>query len=114
MVSGVQFSNQSALDRLKIGLFSISFIFESNLNLLALKLEDAGKIDLLDRSGSILIAFIIQIIYFGDIPGLYTCLGAGLVLLAVVVLGIRVISRQNNNNNNNNNNNSNNNNNNNK
>jgi len=93
MVSGVEMSNHSGLDRLKIAAFSVSFIIESNMNLVALKIEEAGKIDLVDRCGNIIIAFSIQIIYFGDIPGLYTFIGVGLVLFAVVVIGTRVLCK---------------------
>ena len=89
MVSGTEFTNHSVQDKLKIAAFAISFIVESNLNLIALKLEEAGKIDLVDRSANIIIAFTIQIVYFGDIPEFYTFIGIGLVLLAILVVGAK-------------------------
>ena len=91
MVSGIEFSNHSVQDKLKIFAFAISFLVTSNMNLVALKIEEAGKIDLVDRCLNIVGAFMIQILYFGDIPDLYTCVGIGLVLLAILVVGTKAL-----------------------
>ena len=91
--SGTEFTNHSVQEKLKLAAFAISFIVESNLNLIALKLEEAGKINLVDRSANIIIAFTIQIIYFVDIPDFYSFIGIGLVLLAIVVVGAKSLCR---------------------
>ena len=61
------------------------------LNTLALKLEEANQVSLVDKSGSIIMAFLLQMIYFGNVPGMLTWVGAGLVGLAVILCGIKKI-----------------------
>ena len=75
-------------DRLKFVVLSVSSIFTSVLNIISLKVEEAGKVALLDRSSAIIIALIIQITIFHEIPDNLSLVGLFLVLAAVFLTGL--------------------------
>jgi len=72
-----------------LGIASLN-ILTSSLNIFALKLEDANKIALLDRSWALLLAFIVQIA-FGEYPDIYTIVGICCVLTGIIAIGVKKI-----------------------
>ena len=67
----------------------------SLLHLLALKLEEANVVSLFSSSLGIILAFILQIFIFEDFPDWITCIGAGLVTLAVLMIGVNKAVKKN-------------------
>lgn len=55
---------------------------------LALQMEQAGPVSIA-RSSDIVFAFLWQILFFKEIPNLYSVFGALLVILSVVLSGLR-------------------------
>ena len=74
--------------RLKILVLGVSCSITSAMNIIALKLEEAGKIALLDRSSAIIIALVIQTTVFHEIPDSLSWVGMLLVLGAVILTGV--------------------------
>ena len=74
--------------RLKILVLGVSCSITSAMNIIALKLEEAGKIALLDRSSAIIIALIIQTTVLHEIPDSLSWVGMLLVLGAVILTGV--------------------------
>ena len=62
------------------------------LNIFALKLESAGSVVLIDRSSSIIIAVITQIVIFKEIPNNLAFGGLALVSLAVLLQGSKCLN----------------------
>ena len=85
--AGIELFTPSWEDRLKIFVLSVSTIITSALNIISLKVEEAGKVAILDRSSAIIIALITQITIFHEIPDNLTLVGLFLVLAAVLLTG---------------------------
>lgn len=76
-------------DRMLVVLVSLGNLGYVILEMLALKVEEANRVSLLDNSLGIILAFGVQVVVFEDIPSLTTVGGTGLVFLAVIVTGIK-------------------------
>ena len=61
------------------------------LMILALQVEEAGTVSLVRKADDILLAFIIQIFYFDQIPDTLATVGSVMITLAVLVSGARKI-----------------------
>ena len=85
---GIEIFTPSWEDRLKICFVSFSSITTTSLNIIALKIEEAGKITLIDRSSALVIGLISQILIFNDIPDNLTFVGLFLVLVSVFLTGL--------------------------
>ena len=85
--AGIELFTPSWEDRLKIFVLSVSTIITSALNIISLKVEEAGKVAILDRSSAIIIALITQITIFYEIPDILTLVGLFLVLAALLLTG---------------------------
>ena len=71
----------------------MSFIGQSLMNL-SLQVEEAGTVSLVRKADDILLAFVIQIAYFGDIPTLVPSAGAIMITAAVILAGARKIASE--------------------
>ena len=89
--TGRELTTPSYEDRLLVLAVATGSLIYAVLQTLALKLEDANQISLVDNSGGIIVAFLLQIFFSGDVPGWLTGLGAGLVGMAVVMCGLKKI-----------------------
>ena len=69
---------------------ALSFCGHS-LMVLALQVEDAGTVQLVRKADDILVAFVIQIVYFRQYPDLVGGLGAVLIVASVALSGARKI-----------------------
>ena len=52
-------------------------------------MEDAGTVQLVRKADDILLAFLIQILYFRQYPDLAAAMGAVIIVASVVVSGVR-------------------------
>ena len=66
-------------------------LFYAFFQTLALKIENANQISLVENSAGIGVAFLLQIVFSGDVPNIINAIGAFLVLLTVVVCGLKKI-----------------------
>merc|ERR1712192_134316 len=88
MLLGLELPSLNWSERLRlVGLASVSLL-ASNLNILALKVEEASRIAPFDRCSSLLVSFTSQIFIFNETPSLSVWAGLGLVLLATLLLAI--------------------------
>lgn len=69
-----------------VGVGLLSFVAQILLTVSA-QLEEAGKISIMRKAGDILFAFLFQILFFQDLPGLLSVVGAILVSIAVFISG---------------------------
>ncbi|XP_023348982.1 solute carrier family 35 member G1 isoform X2 [Eurytemora carolleeae] len=90
-IVGLPLATLDTWDKLRVLTMACVTLSCCVLNILALKLEQANKIVLMDRSSAIVVAFTIQIVVFGDYPGLLTCIGVGLAMCAIFLLGVKKI-----------------------
>ena len=79
----------SAADALLALLIGILGFFGHSLMVLALQVEDAGTVQLVRKADDILLAFLIQILYFRQYPDLAAAMGAVIIVVSVVVSGVR-------------------------
>jgi len=79
------------MERLEVLLMSGICLLTSALNIAALRVEEANKVTVIDRSSSIIVSYIVQIIVTDDVPGMYTSIGVVLVLLAIIIIGANKI-----------------------
>lgn len=79
---------QCGKDRLLIVALALFSFGGQILLTLALQLEQAGPVALA-RSSDIVFAFIWQVLFFGEIPNVYSIAGAILVMSSVVLTGLR-------------------------
>ncbi len=70
------------------GVFSF---FSSTAMTLALQVEEAGTVSVIRRTSDILVAFAIQIIFFGEVPGLLSICGSIVITLTVVTTSVRTV-----------------------
>merc|ERR1712210_26501 len=86
MILGLELPSLNWSERLRLfGLASVSLLV-SNLNILALKVEEASRIAPFDRCFSLLVSFTSQILIFNESPPSSVWAGLGLVLLATLLL----------------------------
>jgi len=78
-------------ERLMILSLGVCGLLTSSLNILALKVEEASKVALVDRCSSIIIGFLIQILVFNELPSNITWIGVGLVMCAILIIGVKKI-----------------------
>ena len=99
---GLELPSLSWLDRLKLAGLAATSLATSTLNILALKVEEAGRVALVDRCSAVVIAFLSQVLcplqpppappqtlLYGNIPDPLTWAGLALVLTAMVATGAR-------------------------
>lgn len=66
------------------------FSFLSQLALTkALEMEDAGPVSVLMAAGDIILAFVLDMTLFQDVPGVYTIAGTVLVVTSVMLVGFK-------------------------
>ena len=64
------------------------------LGIIALKIEEAGPVSLVDRSSAIIISIVTQILFFDQIPNTNAIIGLILVTLAVLSQGVKKIMKK--------------------
>ena len=89
--TGRELTTPSFEDRLKVVGVATGSLIYAVLQTLALKLEDANQISLVDNSGGIIAAFVLQILISNEVPSVITCIGSGLVSLAVIMCGLKKV-----------------------
>jgi len=93
---GFELFTPSWKERLMILILGVCGLLTSSLNIIALKVEEASKVALVDRSSSIIIGFLIQILIFNELPSNITWVGFGLVMIAILIIGGKKIWKANN------------------
>ena len=83
------FAFPSTVDTLLALLIGILSFFGHSLMVLALQVEDAGTVQLVRKADDILLAFVIQILYFQQYPDLAGAMGAVIIIMSVVISGVR-------------------------
>ncbi|XP_059095461.1 solute carrier family 35 member G1-like [Tigriopus californicus] len=73
-----------------VALGVLSFIGQG-LMTAAFRFEEAGIISLARKAEDIVLAFLIQILYFGDIPTILTLLGTVIITVCILISGFRKI-----------------------
>ena len=86
------FSFLSTADTLVTLLIGILSFFGSSLMVLALQVEDVGTVQLIRKADDILLAFVIQILYFQQYPDLSGAIGAVIIVLSVVISCVRKVA----------------------
>ena len=69
--------------------FSTSLSSEMIHSCFLIKVEEAGKVALVDRCSSIIIGFLIQIEIFNEVPSNLAWVGVGVVMMAIIIIGIK-------------------------
>jgi len=88
MLLGLELPSLNWSKRLRlVGLASVSLLV-SNLNILALKMEEASRVAPFDRCSALLVSFTSQIFIFNESPSLSVWAGLGFVLLATLLLAM--------------------------
>ena len=64
------------------------------LGVIALKVEEAGPVALMDRSSAIIISIVTQILFFEQIPNTFAIVGLTLVTVAVLSQGVKKIMKK--------------------
>jgi len=83
---GFELFTPSFQERLMILSLGVCGLLTSSLNIIALKVEEASKVALVDRCSSIIIGFLIQIFIFNELPNSLTWIGCGLVMCAIIII----------------------------
>ena len=95
---GLELPSLPWLDRLKLAGLAATSLATSTLNILALKVEEAGRVALVDRCSAVVIAFLSQVLIppappqtllYGNMPDALTWAGLVLVLTAMLATGAR-------------------------
>lgn len=81
----VQLKTPNLMDKLKIVMIGVFCLVTQSLTIVALKVETASLVAVVDRSSAIIIAVVTQIIFFDLIPNSISVGGMILVLLAGVL-----------------------------
>jgi len=89
--AGLAYMMLSPIDRLQVFAISAVQVMIQLLNLASLKLEEANKITIVERSSGIIVAMLVQIFIFDDLPDMITSIGVALGSCAVVTIGIKKI-----------------------
>jgi len=91
MIANIQFYNPSTESKLTLLGLAVAIMVSSNLNLLALKLEEANKLSMVDRSLGIITAVLLDYYLLGAVPDYLSIIGIGLVIIALVIIGCKQI-----------------------
>lgn len=81
----IPFTDPTWAEKLKLLILSVGMFICNLLLIIALKIEKANKVAVVNSSLGIIAAFLVQILYFGVLPNLYSILGTGLVSCSIVI-----------------------------